>query len=69
MGIINEIICTKMKPFIHSHRVLPIARSRRAPPPSSSSGVIEPFGEAIMCNKGFKSLGGHAIFDNKIVIN
>ena len=48
MGIINEIICTKMKPFIHSHRVLPIAR---------------------MCNKGFKSLGGHAIFDNKIVIN
>jgi len=40
-----------------------------APSPFLFFGVIEPFCEAILCNKGFKSLGGHAIFDTTIVLN
>jgi hypothetical protein len=42
-----------------------------APPPPSPFiffGVIEPFCEAVLCNMGVKSLGGHAIFDTTIVV-
>lgn len=31
-------------------------------------GVVVPFFEAIMCNRGFKDLGGHAIFDLVIAL-
>ena len=57
-------------------RSLTQARSLRKKPSAPSGaqpflffGVIEPFCEAILCNKGFKSLGGHAIFDTIIVLS
>ena len=38
------------------------------PSPFLFFGVVEPFCEAILCNQGFKSLGGHAVFDTTIVL-
>ena len=49
-----------------------VTQGVKPPPPSAGSmfimfGVLVPFCEAILCNQGFKSLGGHAIFDTTIV--
>lgn len=43
-------------------------RPSSGPSPFIAFGVIVPFCEAILCNSGFKALGGHAIFDTTIVI-
>ena len=32
------------------------------------AGAIVPFCEAIMCNRGFKDFGGHALFDLTIAV-
>ena len=28
--------------------------------------VVSPFGEALLCNRGYKAIGGHAIYDATI---
>jgi hypothetical protein len=30
--------------------------------------IIAPFGEALLCNRGYKAIGGHAIYDASIAI-
>ena len=53
--------------------VVAIATTDGAKPPPSPSpfillAAVSPFGEAILCNQGYKAIGGHAIYDTAIAI-